>query len=298
MIDDKYIVIQGWMVTELKLSGNELLLYSLINGFCQDGESRFTGSLKYIEHWLNVSKNTALNTLKSLCEKGYIVKYETVRNSIKFCEYISIRPSRSNSTGGAKIELPSQILDEKEQIGGAKIAPNIYIDNIKDSNMSENKISDETVLSEELSLNTKEEKKEEESCAKEEEKKFMREIDIKNIKDENLKIAFSFWLLFKEKKDKLNIKPTTLMKAKTEKWMDEMREIIEKDGRDIKSVRNVYLFLSKSTSKKSIFWSGIIQSISNLREHFERIEMDLLTEIPVQTKTEQTQVSSAYKTLD
>ena len=32
---ENYITIQGWMVTELKLKGNELLIYALIFGFTQ-----------------------------------------------------------------------------------------------------------------------------------------------------------------------------------------------------------------------------------------------------------------------
>ena len=54
-----YIVIQDWMISDLQLKGNELLTYSLIYGFSQDGESEFKGSLKYISEFLGVSKRTA-----------------------------------------------------------------------------------------------------------------------------------------------------------------------------------------------------------------------------------------------
>ena len=36
---DNYIVIQTFMIRELKLKGNELILYALIHGFSQDGTS-------------------------------------------------------------------------------------------------------------------------------------------------------------------------------------------------------------------------------------------------------------------
>ena len=37
--NQNYVTILGWMVTDLHLKGNELLVYALINGFCQVGES-------------------------------------------------------------------------------------------------------------------------------------------------------------------------------------------------------------------------------------------------------------------
>ena len=56
MIDNNYIVIQGWMINQLNLKGNELLCYALIYGFSQDGKSEFIGSASYIAGWLNIDK--------------------------------------------------------------------------------------------------------------------------------------------------------------------------------------------------------------------------------------------------
>jgi hypothetical protein len=44
-ISNNYISIQGWMVEQLGLKGNELLAYALIHGFSQDGKNQFTGSM-------------------------------------------------------------------------------------------------------------------------------------------------------------------------------------------------------------------------------------------------------------
>ena len=46
--NENYIVITGWMINELALKPNELLVYALIHGFCQDGKSAFIGGIKYI----------------------------------------------------------------------------------------------------------------------------------------------------------------------------------------------------------------------------------------------------------
>lgn len=87
MKDSTYLVIQSWMVTDLKLSGNDLLVYAVIYGFSQDGESRFTGSLQYLADWCNATKAGVQKNLKNLIDAGLIEKYESFKNSIKFCEY-------------------------------------------------------------------------------------------------------------------------------------------------------------------------------------------------------------------
>ena len=89
--DENYIHIPGWAVTRLGLKGNELLVYSIIYGFSQDGETRFTGSLQYLADWTNSTKQSCIKCLKSLAEKGYITKYEKVVNGVKFCEYQAVK---------------------------------------------------------------------------------------------------------------------------------------------------------------------------------------------------------------
>ena len=71
-ISNNYIAIQGWMVEQLGLKGNELLAYALIHGFSQDGKNQFTGSLTYIQQWLNCAHSTAVLTLQSLVKKQLI----------------------------------------------------------------------------------------------------------------------------------------------------------------------------------------------------------------------------------
>ena len=85
--ENTYFVVQSWMVTDLKLSGNDLIVYAIIYGFSQDGESRFTGSLQYLADWCNATKAGIQKNLKNLIELGLIEKYESFKNNIKFCEY-------------------------------------------------------------------------------------------------------------------------------------------------------------------------------------------------------------------
>lgn len=89
--DGKYIVIASFMLTELELKGNELLVYAIIYGFSQtDGMKGFSGSLQYLADWTNSTKQGVIKNLKSLIDKGYITKEETSINGIKYCTYQTV----------------------------------------------------------------------------------------------------------------------------------------------------------------------------------------------------------------
>ena len=69
-----FIAIQGWMVNDLGLKGNELLVYAIIHGFSQAEGQKFEGSLQYLADWTNSSKQGIQKNLKSLIDKGLIEK--------------------------------------------------------------------------------------------------------------------------------------------------------------------------------------------------------------------------------
>jgi hypothetical protein len=86
--NSNYITIQGWMINELKLKGNELLLYAIVFGFTQQTNEWYHGSLNYIMSALGCnSKNTVVNTLQSLINKNYVLKENYVKNNVKYCRY-------------------------------------------------------------------------------------------------------------------------------------------------------------------------------------------------------------------
>lgn len=68
----KYITIYEWM-NELDLSPVEKIAYALVYSFCKKGEC-FNGKNSYLQEWLGCTKKTAINTMTSLEEKGYITK--------------------------------------------------------------------------------------------------------------------------------------------------------------------------------------------------------------------------------
>ena len=115
----------GWhiVVTEemraLGLSGNDLMVFALINGFSQDGQGCFYGSLNYICETCGISRRTAIYILNDLVERGFLLKEETIQNGVKRVLYQVNR-------GSAEIAPVVQKLHR----GSAEIAPNNIIDNI------------------------------------------------------------------------------------------------------------------------------------------------------------------------
>lgn len=89
--DGNYFVVQSFMVKELKLKGNELIVYAIIYGFSQTENQTFSGSLQYLAEWTNSTKQGVLKSLKALQEKGFIIKNENYINGVKFVEYYATK---------------------------------------------------------------------------------------------------------------------------------------------------------------------------------------------------------------
>ena len=87
MQSNNFIVIQGWMRTELNLKGNDLIVYAIIYGFSQTQNQKFTGSLQYIADWCGATKQGVLKNLKNLLDKHLIEKTEHHINGVNSVEY-------------------------------------------------------------------------------------------------------------------------------------------------------------------------------------------------------------------
>lgn len=151
--NENYVQISGWMVNELNLSGNELLVYALIHGFSQDGKSLFKGSISYIQEWLNCgSKQTVINAIKKLIDKQLIEKKVVLQGKeVAGCEYWTVASRKkkdgSQPLSGTKIRpqqtsslkngLPLvQILDDPGLKNGLPPSPN-FGHNILNSNSND-----------------------------------------------------------------------------------------------------------------------------------------------------------------
>lgn len=135
VIRENFIVVQGWMIRDLQLKGNELIIYACIYGFSQAENQVFSGSLQYLADWTNSTKQGVAKSLKSLTEKGYIVKTDRIINGVKFCEYYA---TKFNGVLN-KVAYPMQ----QSLMGGIKqsLTNNIGLDNIE-NNIAEKIVED------------------------------------------------------------------------------------------------------------------------------------------------------------
>lgn len=138
---DNYITIQGFMIVDLGLSGNELIMYALIYGFSQNGEAHFHGSLNYITTAINVTKANAKKILDRLVEKGLIKKRDVVIGGVKYCDYkvTPVEGCYQNDNKGGIVSAEGRYSFDNG--GGIETIPNNNKDNNKDK-------TDEQVLSE------------------------------------------------------------------------------------------------------------------------------------------------------
>lgn len=111
MENNNFITIQGWMRNTLNLTGNDLIVFSVIYGFSQDSNSKFTGSLQYLADWCGSTKQGVQKNLKNLIDRGLIEKEEEEINKIKFCKY-KVSPScipYNSVVGGMQLSCTNNI---------------------------------------------------------------------------------------------------------------------------------------------------------------------------------------------
>ena len=83
-----YITIQQEMRDDLGLKGNELIVFAFINGYSQEGQGCYYGSLANLQRVCGIaSRQTAIDVLKSLMAKGLITKAENHLNGVKYVSY-------------------------------------------------------------------------------------------------------------------------------------------------------------------------------------------------------------------
>lgn len=132
---DNYITIKAFMVNELHLSGNELIVYAVIYGFSQDGSSWFTGSRKYLAAWCQTSEKSVTHNLKKLLDAGLIEKRTHYERGCTINDYRAIRSARhrgeETSLGGKKVPSTGE---ESSPVRGEKSSPHtIEVDNLVDT---------------------------------------------------------------------------------------------------------------------------------------------------------------------
>jgi hypothetical protein len=82
--ENNYLVVPATARNQYNLRGSELLVFGIIYGFSQDGQSLFEGSTNYISEWTGLSRRTVLRILKDFTERGIFSK---ISCSGRECKY-------------------------------------------------------------------------------------------------------------------------------------------------------------------------------------------------------------------
>ena len=84
----QFIVLEQWMWEDLKLNGNELIVYGLIYGLHKQ-DKIFYGSGQYIMNLCGCSEPTAYSILKRLVERELLLKQKSYNSfGWKRCQYM------------------------------------------------------------------------------------------------------------------------------------------------------------------------------------------------------------------
>lgn len=125
-----FFIVQGWMLNELNLKGNDLIIYAIIFGFSQDGNGRYTGSLSYLQDFSGSSKSTVIRSLDTLVERKLLLKKSEQKNGLTFNEYM-VHPVQFDTCSPFNLTLAP----------GTDLTPNNYnLDNKDDNKKPEGNI--------------------------------------------------------------------------------------------------------------------------------------------------------------
>lgn len=128
---DQFVNIQAFMVSELGLSGNDLLVYAIIYGFSQDGENVFMGNRSYLAAWCGCSERSVQRNINNLVARGLIeqtfksadcrsVYYRAITTSDKMSP-VTICDDTSDNLSGVPVTFCDDTSDNLSRV---------YIDNI------------------------------------------------------------------------------------------------------------------------------------------------------------------------
>lgn len=133
---DSFIVIRPFMVTELNLKGNSLLLYALIHGITIN-EGAFYGSIEYMQAWCNSSNRSVISCLQELTKAGLITKKKS-GNTVFYTANITHESEESSqSSEESSLSCVKKVHSESEESSHN----NIIINKFKNNNINSSSTS-------------------------------------------------------------------------------------------------------------------------------------------------------------
>ena len=129
---EQYLNIQAWMITDLELTGNDLIVYAIIYGFSQDGDNLFMGNRSYLAAWCRCSERSIQRNINNLIERGLIEQavHSSDNRKVYYRALTSDKMSLVTKCHQTSDKM-SPVLVTKCHQTSDKMSP-AYIDNIKD----------------------------------------------------------------------------------------------------------------------------------------------------------------------
>ena len=82
--DNNFIVIQGWMINDLGLSGKELLIYAILYGMSEGEDLSTQIDIQYLADWTNQNEWLVEQTLVTFERQGLIKR---ISDNSEFTSY-------------------------------------------------------------------------------------------------------------------------------------------------------------------------------------------------------------------
>lgn len=149
-----YILIPLWASKNLGLKGNELMVFSYIYGFSQDGRSYCFTPMKEICELLNITPKTIFNCIKSLTEKNLLQKLDLDFSNINSSgykinsQYIEkLEEETCKNFLGAEKNVQQNKENSLDYIANKNINNNLKNNNINNYNNNSSNINSEINLS-------------------------------------------------------------------------------------------------------------------------------------------------------
>lgn len=89
-----FAILRRFMITDLKLSGSELVIYAVIYGFTIGKNHCYTGGIEFLKKWTGIEKRNVFKNLDSLVSKRMLIKEDFYKNNVRFVKYTAIIPNK------------------------------------------------------------------------------------------------------------------------------------------------------------------------------------------------------------
>lgn len=83
--------VYGWMVKDLELSGNALMIYAIIYGFSQTEGTYYSGGYKYLAECTGSDITTVQRVVKNMVKAGLLIREDKEENNHVIPQFRAVR---------------------------------------------------------------------------------------------------------------------------------------------------------------------------------------------------------------